>query len=100
MDVNVRKSVLSVKGDESVARYQSSDELKRGFCRNCGSTLVWMPELVGYERIGASASLFDEPMPDKIQIALVPTREAVTPLASASPIMAYTVSTALVRAAR
>lgn len=64
--MNVRKSALSINGDESVAWYQSSDEVKRGFCRNCGSILLWVPELVGYEWIGVSASLFDEPMPDKI----------------------------------
>lgn len=49
MGVNVRKRALSGNGDESVVWYQSSDEVKRGFCRNCGLTLFWMPELVGYE---------------------------------------------------
>lgn len=99
--MDVRKSALSINGDESVAWYQSSDEVKRGFCRNCGSTLLWMPELVGYKWIGVSASLFDEPMPDKIyKQRLLPTRGTITPLVMGCLSIANTDSTALLRAAR
>ena len=59
MGVNVRKSALSISGEADVGWYVSSKEVQRGFCRVCGSTLFWRPELGGYEWIGVSAALFD-----------------------------------------
>ena len=66
MGVNVRKSALSISGEADVGWYASSKEMQRGFCRVCGSTLFWRPELGGYEWIGVSAALFDQPLPETI----------------------------------
>ena len=33
---------------ESISWYQSSEEVARGFCKICGSTLFWQPVLEGY----------------------------------------------------
>ena len=64
--VNNRKSALTIRGEDNVAWYESSREVNRGFCKVCGSTLFWKPELKGYERVGVSAALFDQPLPEKI----------------------------------
>ena len=66
MGVNIRNSALMIRGEDYVAWYESSREVKRGFCRVCGSTLFWKPELKGYEWVGVSAALFDQPLPEKI----------------------------------
>ncbi|MEC7554198.1 MAG: hypothetical protein VX122_03665 [Pseudomonadota bacterium] len=49
MGVNIRNSALMIRGEDNVAWYESSREVKRGFCRVCGSKLFWKPELKGYE---------------------------------------------------
>jgi hypothetical protein len=66
MDVNIRKDCLTVRGDEYVAWYRSSENVERGFCSVCGSTLFWKPDLPGYEWIGVALGLFDEPCGAKI----------------------------------
>jgi len=40
---NVARSALTIAGEESVSWYQSSDKVRRGFCRRCGSVLFWDP---------------------------------------------------------
>ena len=49
MGVNIRNSALMIRGEDNVAWYESSREVKGGFCRVCGSKLLWKPELKGYE---------------------------------------------------
>ena len=59
--VNVRKSRLELKGEKHVKWYASSDNVSRGFCADCGSTLFWRPNMDGYEWIAISMGLFDSP---------------------------------------
>ena len=40
---NVRKSAIRLLGSGTLAWYQSSEKIRRGFCSNCGSTLFWEP---------------------------------------------------------
>ena len=63
MGVNIRNSALMIRGEDNVAWYESSREVKRRFRRICGSTLFLKPEPKGYERVGVSAALFDQPLP-------------------------------------
>ena len=67
MGVNIRNSPLMSRGEDNVTWNESSRKVKRGFCRVCGSTLFWKPELKGYEWVGVSAALFDQPLPDKFR---------------------------------
>jgi hypothetical protein len=60
--VNVRRSSLKVIGEDSVAWYQSSAKVERGFCRVCGSTLFWKPNLEGYEWTGVLLGCIDTPL--------------------------------------
>lgn len=65
--VNVRRTALRVRGDESVTWYRSSEQVQRGFCATCGSTLFWMPLMPGYEWTSVAMGCIDTPM--KLQIA-------------------------------
>jgi hypothetical protein len=38
---NVQKADLEIIGEESLAWFQSSAEVRRGFCSKCGSWLFW-----------------------------------------------------------
>lgn len=60
--VNVRRTALHVEGNESVAWYQSSEKVQRGFCKVCGSTLFWKPVIEGYEWTGVAMGCFDTPL--------------------------------------
>ena len=66
ISVNIQKRDMRLRGDDHVLWYQSSQEVKRGFCGRCGSTLFWQPLKEDYEWIGVSAALFDSPLPSKI----------------------------------
>jgi hypothetical protein len=60
--VNVRRTALYVEGKESVAWYQSSEKVQRGFCKVCGSTLFWNPIIEGYEWTGVALGCIDTPL--------------------------------------
>lgn len=40
---NVPRSALTVHGSEHVTWFRSSEKVRRGFCRHCGSALFWDP---------------------------------------------------------
>ena len=86
MGVNIRNSALMIRGEDIVTRHESSREVKRRFCRVCGSTLFWKPELKGYEWVGVSAALFDQPPLEKICIhTFVADKENYYTIADALP---------------
>jgi len=60
--VNVRRTALRVRGNESVTWYQSSEEVQRGFCSACGSTLFWKPVMPGYEWTSVAMGCIDTPL--------------------------------------
>ena len=57
--VNVRRSALTLRGEDKVTWYQSSDEVQRGFCSVCGSPLFWKPMRAGYEYTAVAMGTFD-----------------------------------------
>jgi hypothetical protein len=59
--VNVRRGALSVRGEQYVRWYRSSDKVERGFCSECGSTLFWRPTIKGYQLTAVAMGLFDDP---------------------------------------
>ena len=59
--VNVRRTALTVHGEEHVGWYQSSEKVRRGFCTTCGSTLFWDPTIDGYEWAAVTMGVFDAP---------------------------------------
>jgi len=59
--VNVRRSELTVHGADKVTSYRSSEQVQRGFCSVCGSTLFWNPTIDGYEFMAIAMGAFDSP---------------------------------------
>jgi hypothetical protein len=59
--VNVRRKNLAVHGDEYVRWYRSSENVRRGFCSVCGSTLFWEPTIEGYEYTSVAMGAFERP---------------------------------------
>jgi len=62
---NVLKSALTVSGEDKVAWYQSSEQVRRGFCSICGSSLFWAPLMPDYDYIAIAIAMvggaFDTP---------------------------------------
>lgn len=59
--VNVRRSALTIHGADRVTWYRSSDQIRRGFCSVCGSSLFWKPTKDGYEFTAVAMGVFDLP---------------------------------------
>lgn len=57
---DVKRSALTVRGEDHVTWYRSSEKVRRGFCRVCGSSLFFDP-LTGTDWIGVSMGAFDGP---------------------------------------
>jgi hypothetical protein len=56
---NVPRDRLSVRGMDNVLWYQSSEKIRRGSCRTCGSALFWDPSHRDWTSIAMGA--FDRP---------------------------------------
>ncbi len=57
--IDIPRTVLSVSGDEHVSWFRSSENVRRGFCSTCGSTLFWDP--VHKDWTAVAMGLFDGP---------------------------------------
>ena len=56
---DVPKAALAIENEDALTWYQSSDRVRRGFCRTCGSSLLWDP--VQSEKIAVAMGAFDDP---------------------------------------
>ena len=56
---DVPRGAVTVRGQDEVSWYQSSDKVRRGFCRRCGSPLFW--DAAGRPNISISMGAFDQP---------------------------------------
>jgi hypothetical protein len=56
---DVPRAALAISGEDQLAWYRSSEKVKRGFCRNCGSPLFW--DAAGRQNISISMGAFEEP---------------------------------------
>jgi hypothetical protein len=59
--VNVRRSALAVLGADKVTWFQSSEQVRRGFCSVCGSSLFWQPTMEGYDFTAVAMGSFESP---------------------------------------
>ena len=55
----VPRAALTISGDDNLTWYQSSEKVRRGFCRTCGSFLFWDPP--ARDRIAIAMGAFDAP---------------------------------------
>jgi hypothetical protein len=54
---DVPRSAVTIRGEEKVTWYRSSDKARRGFCSVCGSSLFWDP--LHRDWIGIAMGAFD-----------------------------------------
>ena len=59
--VNVKRDSLRVHGNDKVTWYKSSDQVERGFCSICGSTLFWRPTIDGYQYTAVAMGVLEAP---------------------------------------
>ena len=53
------RSAVSISGGDKVSWFQSSENVRRGFCSVCGSSLFF--DIITVDRIGISMGAFDTP---------------------------------------
>ena len=63
---DVARSALAIYGAENVAWYGSSNNVRRGFCKTCGSTLFWDP--LDRDWTGIAMGAFDRPTNTHIHV--------------------------------
>jgi hypothetical protein len=56
---DVPRSALTIQGGGHVSWFQSSDDVRRGFCSICGSSLFW--DRLDRDWIGVAMGAFDTP---------------------------------------
>ena len=56
---DVPRAALTIRGEERITWYQSSEKVRRGFCGTCGSSLFWDP--IFKDWIGVAMGAFDGP---------------------------------------
>lgn len=54
---DVPRSAVTIRGEEQVTWFQSSEKARRGFCSTCGSSLFWDPLFRDW--IGIAMGAFD-----------------------------------------
>jgi hypothetical protein len=59
--VNVRRTSLAIHGEDKLTWFQSSEKVRRAFCRVCGSTLLWSPTMEGYEFVAVAMGVLEGP---------------------------------------
>ena len=66
VSTDVPKSRLSVAGSNKVTWFQSSENIRRGFCSLCGSSLFWEP--LHRDWIAIAMGAFDDPTQTSIKM--------------------------------
>lgn len=56
---DVPRSAATIRGEDNVTWFQSSETVRRGFCSTCGSALFWEP--IGQDRLAIAMGAFDKP---------------------------------------
>ena len=63
---DVPKTSVTIHGEDSVTWFQSSERVRRGFCKTCGSSLFWDP--IHRDFIGVAMGAFDQPTDTRLAI--------------------------------
>ncbi len=63
---DVPRTAVTIDGAEHVTWYQSSTEVRRGFCRTCGSPLFF--DKAGRSWIGIQMGAFDRPTDTRLHV--------------------------------
>lgn len=66
VSTDVPRSAVTIHGAENLTWFHSSEELRRGFCSTCGSSLFWDP--VQRDWIGIAMGAFEPPTDTALRI--------------------------------
>jgi hypothetical protein len=56
---DIPRDRITVRGEDQVCWYRSSEKVRRGFCRTCGSSLFW--DVDGRSNLAIAMGAFDSP---------------------------------------
>ena len=59
VSTEILRSALTIEGAQNLSWFQSSAEARRGFCRTCGSVLLWDP--IGKDTLAVAMGAFAAP---------------------------------------
>jgi len=57
--VDLKSEDVKISGEDHITWYQASSNVRRGFCKTCGSFLFWDP--IHNDTIAVAMGAFDEP---------------------------------------
>ncbi len=60
------RSAVTIRGEENLTWFQSSEKVRRGFCSTCGSSLFWDPLFRDW--IGIAMGAFDTPTETELAV--------------------------------
>ncbi len=63
---DVPRSAVTIRGEDKIGWYQSSEKARRGFCSICGSSLFWDP--LHRDWIGIAMGAFDAPTETRLHV--------------------------------
>ena len=63
---DVLKSAVTIRGEENISWYRSSEQVRRGFCAACGSSLFWDP--LSKDKIAVAMGAFDTPTRTRLHV--------------------------------
>lgn len=66
VSADVPRSALTLRGEDKVGWYPSSERVRRGFCTVCGSSLFWDPR--DRDWIGVAMGAFDGPTGARLHV--------------------------------
>lgn len=66
VSTDVPRSSVTVRGEDNVTWFQSSEKARRGFCSICGSSLFWDP--IGRDWTGIAMGAFDKPTNTRLAV--------------------------------
>jgi hypothetical protein len=56
---DVERDHVRIDGEDQVNWYRSSEKVRRGFCRTCGSSMFW--DVDGRAKLSIAMGIFDQP---------------------------------------
>jgi len=71
--VDVPRTALTIADETALVWYASSDKVRRGFCRVCGSSLFWDP--IFRDGIGVAMGAFDTPTETRLALHIFTSQQ-------------------------
>ncbi|HEY9723132.1 MAG TPA: GFA family protein [Oscillatoriaceae cyanobacterium] len=59
VSTDVPRSAVTIHGSENLTWFHAREDVRRGFCSTCGSSLFWEP--IKHDWIGIAMGAFDQP---------------------------------------